>query len=120
MVDDAESRRVAAELGYEVVTPLTITAPRQTYRVRTVDGDGDRVIKFWRIDGSTPPYPVSAHVDLLPLLAGRLGRVDVPRVVSHGHDPVAGHYVVMTHLDGRGYADRWHYSRPALAGGRAL
>ncbi|CAN5537516.1 hypothetical protein BH10PSE6_BH10PSE6_26240 [soil metagenome] len=53
-------------------------------------------------------------------MQGSYGRLVLPSYKSDGFDEQAGHYVVTNHIQGTESRDRWHQSKPSIAGGRGL
>lgn len=107
---------LAASLGLKLEKPFQVSSSRQTWltsRARRLF-----VLKSWapRTDEKQLPYPILAHRLLLSMRGG-YSRLILPEYICDGHSPSSGWYVLLGHIEGQDFRDRWHYFKADRRGG---
>lgn len=119
----ASLNALSASLGLKVVKPYKVSASTQAWLLARA---GQQVVlKSWKTPDAPAagpaktPYPVVAH-RLLASMRGAYRRLVLPEYLYDGHDERIGSYVLLTHIEGRDFRDRWHYFKPDRHGGVKL
>lgn len=76
------------------------------------------ILKSWapNTDAKDVPYPIVAH-RVLASMGGDHRRLVLPEYLCDDYDPQAGWYVLLAHIEGRDFWDRWHYFKADRCGG---